>query len=71
MIALVSITIAYAQDEGTPTKTTKELSCELSSNSGLLCSNPELDLCILRTDLTDVGGGFRWNIMNPILCEAE
>lgn len=56
--------------EGTPTKMTKELSCEISSDTGLLCSNSELGLCVLRTDLSEVGGGNMWNIMNPMLCEA-
>jgi hypothetical protein len=71
---LVSITAAYAQD---PTKITKILSCEYDFNpdtgsyDSLLCSNPEMDLCIMRTDLTDVGGGMVWQIMNPMLCEAE
>jgi hypothetical protein len=67
----------YAQDEGTPKKITKILSCEYDFNpdtgsyDSLLCSNPEMDLCIMRTDLTDVGGGLMWNIMEPMLCEAE
>jgi hypothetical protein len=43
--------------EETPTKMTKELSCELDPDSGLLCSNSELGLCVLHTDLTEVGGG--------------
>jgi hypothetical protein len=34
--------------EGTATKMTDELLCE--SDSGLLCSNSELELCLLRTD---------------------
>jgi hypothetical protein len=78
VIGIGSITIvAYAQveeqetgTEGIPTKMTKVLSCELDPDSGLLCSNSELGLCILRTDLTGVGEGKMWNIMNPTLCEA-
>jgi hypothetical protein len=74
-IIVVSVSIfvsAYAQvEEQETTKMTKVLSCELIPDSGLLCGNSELGLCILRTDLTDVGGGLTWNIMNPMLCEAE
>jgi hypothetical protein len=66
-----SITAAYAQVEEQETTMTKVLSCELNPDSGLLCSNSELGLCILRTNLTDVGGGLTWNIMNPMLCAAE
>jgi hypothetical protein len=56
--------------EGTPTRTTHELSCELIPDSGLLCSNSDLDLCLLRTDMSDVNVSDRWNIVNPMLCEA-
>jgi hypothetical protein len=54
----------------TPTKMTKELSCEIIPESGLLCGNSELGLCVLRTDMSAVNGSDRWNIMSPILCEA-
>jgi hypothetical protein len=67
--------IAYPQveegnTEGTPTKTTHELSCESIPDSGLLCGNSDLDLCILRTDMSDVNVSDMWNIVNPMLCEA-
>jgi hypothetical protein len=74
----IELTTAYAQvQEQDPTKITKILSCEYDFNpdtgqyDSLLCSNPEMDLCILRSDLTDVGGGMPWNTMNPILCEGS
>ena len=63
MSILVSTTIAYAQvEKQDPTKITKILRCEYDFNpdtgqyDSLLCSNLEMDLCVMRIDLTDVGG---------------
>ena len=56
--------------EGNNTKMTKELSCKMSSPPSLLCWNSEIGLCVFVADLTDVGGGLTWNIMNKMLCEA-
>jgi hypothetical protein len=56
--------------EGSSTNMTKELSCEFIPDSGLLCGNSEIGLCVLRTDLTDVGGGKMWNLVSTMLCEA-
>lgn len=61
----------FAQEgNNTQTKMTVEFSCENNPDSGLLCWNLEMGLCLLRTDLTDIGGDLRWNIMNKMLCEA-
>ena len=50
---------------------TVEFLCEGEPNSGLLCSNSEMGLCLLRNDQTDIGGDVVWNIMNKMLCEAD
>jgi hypothetical protein len=61
-------TYSYAQmEEQEPvrkesTKTIYELSCELIPDSGLLCGNSDLDLCLLRTDMSDVNVSDTWNL---------
>jgi hypothetical protein len=74
---IIESTKIYAQveeqgsnTEGTPTEMTKELSCEIIPDSGLLCSNSELGLCVLRTNMSAVNVSDIWNIVNPMLCEA-
>lgn len=59
-----------ANTDTSQTTMKRELLCESSPNSGLLCSSQELDLCLLRSDLSAVNATDQWNIMNPILCEG-
>jgi hypothetical protein len=76
IIAIESITTVYGQEQD-PKNITKILSCEYGYNRDtgeydyLLCHNPEMDLCAMRIDNTDIGGGMTWTIANPMLCEAD
>ena len=58
---------AFAQEDN-KTKMTVEFSCENIPDSGLLCSDSEMGLCLLQTN---VSGDLTWNIVKKMLCEAR